>query len=380
MNYNQKPSFHYRASERSEGEKENEILFRLWKRRLRRGRSLLRLPSFCEAKASRRTSVLLRSSLQLEQLKKRTKFSSPYVIGVDGGGTKTVAALANLKGKILKIGKAGPASPTNVGIKMVAKSLSQAIEKILPREGKILSTFIGLPAVQERPRLLEKIKKELLKRREISPIFQGKLKIDSDQIVAFRSGSDEKDGVLIIAGTGCVFHGWAKGKEAHASGWGWLADEGSAFWVGQRVYQSIFKDLDGRGPKTLLTKLVFQKLKIKNKENLINLVYLKNPTQIIPQFSTFCDEAARRGDRIAKKIMREAGEELALTTKTIIRKLNFQRKIFPLVLVGSTLQSKIVLDTVKKEVKKFAPKAKIIRPKQEPVIGAIKLAIEQYNM
>jgi len=73
----------------------------------------------------------------------------------------------------------------------------------------------------------------------------------------------------------------------------------------------------------------------------------------------------------------ETGKELALSTKTVIKKLNFQKVKFPLVLVGSMFNSKTVLDTLKKEVKKLAPRVNFIRPKVEPVIGAVKLAIEQ---
>ena len=235
-----------------------------------------------------------------------------------------------------------------------------------------------MPAVQEEFRnKKEKIKKELLNHKEISQISQGIIKIDSDQITAFRSGTDEKDGVLLIGGAGCVAHGWCKNREFKASGWGWLADEGSAIWVGQKVFQAVLKDLDGRGPKTLLTKFIVQKFKIRKVEDLTILVYLKTPTEIIPQFSMICDEISKKGDRIAKNILKEAGRELALNVKPVIEKFDFKKNGFPIVLAGSMFKSKIILDTVKKEIKKFAPRVKFIRPKVKPVIGAVKLAIEE---
>ena len=73
--------------------------------------------------------------------------------------------------------------------------------------------------------------------------------------------------------------------------------------------------------------------------------------------------------------MREAGKELALSANTIIRKLNFQKVKFPLVLIGGTFKSEIVLDTVKRRIKRIAPKVNFIRPKAEPVVGAVKLAL-----
>ncbi|MCX6759072.1 MAG: hypothetical protein NT012_00660 [Candidatus Nealsonbacteria bacterium] len=301
-----------------------------------------------------------------------------YVIGVDGGGTKTISALANLEGKILAFGKSGSSNVRKVGLKIAVENIAKAIEKVLRKTEKsgILSTFIGLAAIQEEPRFKEKVKKALFKYKEISPILKGKLEIDSDQIVAFRAGSSERNGVLLIAGTGCVAHGWRKGKEEKSSGWDWLADEGSAFWVGQKAFQVVFKDLDGRGQKTKIKEIAFGKFKIKNEEELMAKVYSKNPIEIISYFSIFCDLASKRGDKIAKNIMREAGKELSISAKTVIKKLGFQKVKFPLVLVGGIFQSKIVLRTVKREVKKFAPKTEFIQAKNEAVVGAVKLAIE----
>jgi N-acetylglucosamine kinase-like BadF-type ATPase len=297
-----------------------------------------------------------------------------FVIGVDGGGTKTEAALANLKGKIFKIGKSGSSHPRNLGLKKAIENLTLVIKKVLPKEGKILSTFVGLPAVAEEYKFkIGKIKRELKKHKEISKIFKGKLIIDSDQKVAFRAGADG-DGVMLNAGTGCVAHGWKGEKEAHASGWGWLGDEGGAFFVGQKVFQAILKDLDGRGQKTILTKSVFKKLKVKNEEEFLNLVYRK-PFEIVPKLSVFCDLASKKGDRVAKEIMIEAAKEAFLAAKAVIKKLGFKEK-FPLVLIGGMFKSKVFSMEVKRKIKKFAPKTKFILLKKKPVIGAVKLAIE----
>jgi len=297
-----------------------------------------------------------------------------YVIGVDGGGTKTIAGIADLNGKILKTAKAGPSSPVNVGKEKAAENIAKAIKKVL-RKGEILSVFIGLAAIQEEPRFKKQILNELKKYKEISQIFKGKVEIGSDQIIAFKSGTNKPDGVLIIAGTGCVAHGWNKGKEIATSGWHWLADEGSAFWVGQKVFQAVLKDLDGRGEKTLITKSAFKQFKVKNKQDFLERIY-SEPLKTIPALSILSDNASQKRDKIAIKIMEQAGKELALSGKIVIRKMGFQKQKFPLVLSGSMFKSKIVLNIVKKEIKKIAPKARFIRPKKQPVIGAIKLALK----
>jgi N-acetylglucosamine kinase-like BadF-type ATPase len=300
-----------------------------------------------------------------------------YVIGVDGGGTKTMAALADSEGKISKLVKTGPSNLRNVGIGKAILNIREAIKRV-KKGKKIGSIFIGLAAIEEEFKFKkEKIKREI--RKEIK--FRGKLEIGSDQIVAFRSGTDEKNGIVLIAGTGAVCHGWKNGKEAKTGGWGWLDDEGSGFWVGQRGFQAIFKELDGRGEKTLITKLVFKNWRLKKKEDFLKKVYGKDSIRQVSLISRIVDEAAKRGDRIARKIMEEAGKELVFSTKKVIEKLNFKNEEFPIVLIGRVFESEIVLKIVKKEIKKIVPKAQFLIPqiKIEPVIGAVKLAIENLD-
>ena len=304
------------------------------------------------------------------------KKSQKYVVGVDGGGTKTLAVLADLDGKILKRAKTGPSNPRNIGIEKSVFNLSQGIKKIIKNieRKNIIFVSVALPAIEEEYKSKKKeIKTKLSSALKIS---ENKIIIDSDQVIAFKSGTDKKNGIVLIAGTGCVAHGWKNKKQAKISGWGYLGDEGSAFWAGQKTYQAILKDLGRRGAKTLITKLVFRKWKIKTKENFVKKIY-SNPTKFIPLLSIFTEKAAEKKDKIACDILKQAGQELALAVNTVVKKLNFQKQSFPLVLVGGMFKSKIVLNTVKKEVKKTAPKTKFILPKNEPVVGAVKLALEK---
>lgn len=306
-----------------------------------------------------------------------SKEKNNYVIGVDGGGTKTVAALADMTGKILKTARTESSSPRNAGLEKAIDNLASAIEQVLDKKGRIVSSFLGLPAMEEEFKHKEKvIKKELLKHKEILPIFEGKVVIGSDQLAGFRSGTDEKDGVMLLAGTGTLAHGWRGKKELKVSGWGYLSEEGASFWVGQRAIEAVFKYLDGRGEKTLIKELIFNKFKIKDIGNFIEKIYSQEPIKFVSPLSMLVDEAAEKGDKTAKKILIEAAEEMVLSAKTVIEKLNFPKTEFPLVLIGSMFNSKTILEKVRKEIKKFSPQAQLIRHKKEPAVGAVKLALE----
>lgn len=318
-----------------------------------------------------------------------------YVIGIDGGGTKTVAALSNLEGKILLKKEIGPSNPNKVGIKKALFNLTLSINKVLKGLSKdynppttsshrlrrwapnIKFVYIGLAGGLERDKEKKKeIEKEILKS---FPEFLKKLKVEGDQKAAFYSGTNQKEGVVLISGTGSIAMGWKGKKEEISGGWDWLlGDQGSGFWIGKRALEIICKELDRRGPKTQhLRKLIFQKWKIKKDSDLIRKVYQKDFVEIVADLANLVEKAEKKKDKIARDLLIEAGKELALAANLVIKKLNFQKIKFPVVLVGSVFKSKVVLDTVKKEIKKFAPKAQFIRLKVEPVVGAIKLAIEQ---
>lgn len=313
-----------------------------------------------------------------------------YVIGVDAGATKTTIALADLKGKILVKSTVGGANPRNIGIKKAVENVAQGIEKVLTqikkkqknKKQKILSTYIGLPATEEEFKFKKiEIKKELLKHKKIAEIFKGKVNIGSDQIVAFYSGVSEKDGIVLIAGTGSVVHGWHGRKDVKIGGWGWLADTGSATWIGRKAFQAIFKDLDGRGPKTLMAKLALKKFKIINNKDLLAKIYQgDNTVKILASFSILADEAAQKGDKTAKQIIEQAADELIVSAVEVISRMGFKDKSFSLVLTGGMFKSEIILNIVKKEIKKFASQIKFIQPEVEPATGAIKLALERLKV
>ena len=310
-----------------------------------------------------------------------------YVIGVDGGGTATVTALADLNGRILSIAKTASSNPRNLGIEKAAGNVSEGINKVLKKffgycsgkklkNGEISVVFIGMPALAEE---YWNKKSEISKRisQEIPFFLRNKLKLASDQLVAFRAGTNQKEGVVLIVGTGCVAHGWKGEREAKASGWGWLADEGSGFWIGQKIFQAVLKDMDGRGPKTALTKLVLQELKVDSIERLIQKVYRsKDIVKLISSFALLGLKESLQ-DKIVRIILKEAGQEAASAFIAVVKKLHFQKKKFPAVLSGSVCSSKSFFKVFQCYAKEIAPYADFIIVKDRPIQGAVNLALEQ---
>lgn len=309
------------------------------------------------------------------------KENKKYVIGIDGGGSKTATVLADLQGKILNRVKTGPSNVNKIGLDQVVNNISEALNQVSQKypKNKIAFIYVALAGGIERDQNKKKeIKNQLLKNQKLTWLFSKNLLVDSDLLAAFRSGTEQEQGVLLIAGAGSITAGWNKGKEVIVGGWDYLlGDNGSGFWLGQKALQVICSSLDGLIPKTLLQDIFFQKLRVKTQGDLIRKIYQsKEMVKTIASLAPLLNLAAEKGDDLAKNILVAGGDELAIRANLVIEKLNFKNIKFPLVLAGSVFKSKIILAQVKKRIKKFAPQVNFIQPKQEPVIGAVKLAIE----
>lgn len=311
---------------------------------------------------------------------KLTVKGNSYVIGVDGGGTKTAVVLADMDGKTVSEAISGISNPRNVGIKYAAKNIAEGIYGVLKgkRSIAIVSTFIGLPGMEEeyknrKPEIIGELKKH----KKIARIFAGKVAIGSDQVVAFRSGADGAAGISAIAGTGCAVHGWNKGSEVKTNGWGWLADEGSGFWIGQKTFQAILKNFDGRVPDSILEKMALKYLKLKNLNNLVDFIY-SDFAKNIPVLFRVCSDAADAGDKAARDILVAAGKEIALSCREVALKLHFSGTV-PLVFAGGMYRANWVRDTIEREVERFFPGRFEFIFAENPVSGAVKLALEAIN-
>ena len=291
-------------------------------------------------------------------------------LGIDGGGTKTDLVLADKEGNPIRRETAGPASLRNNGVDESCRSVLEGVDKLLKKE-KIVSTFVGFPAIQEE----YSDKKEEVKKR-LSQKIPGKLAVGSDQLVAFKSGTDSGKGIVVIAGTGGAVRGFKEGKSEKVSGWGYFADEGSGFWAGLKAYRKITKELDGRGRKTLITEMTFDRWNLKDGDDLNKKIY-EDPIKWIPKLSIMVDFAQREGDSVATEILKEAAEEIFSGVRVVSERISLED--FPLILVGGMFKSGFLQKEIAQKVKKEDKKIDIIKPEKDPVFGAVKLAISNYE-
>lgn len=304
-----------------------------------------------------------------------------YVIGIDGGGTKTRGVMAKLDGEIISHTVVGSTNYHAVGLENVEQRLKQIIDQLAGHERRQSVGYItlGLSGVG-RPIDHERIG-SILERLQIKE----KAYLTNDAVIALIGGALSERGILVIAGTGSIVYGMYGENIARAGGYGqFLADEGSGYRIGLRGLIAIMKAFDGRAPEVPITNAVLEMLKLESPMQLVTWIgSLTNIKEEVGKIAPFVLEAAEKGDPTCAKIINEEIEELILAIKAVVKKLNIaeSKEKIPVVLTGGVLENSLYyFNLLSEAIKRNVSNCEPIRPKAPAVIGAVIAAMKKMRM
>ncbi len=297
-----------------------------------------------------------------------------HVLGIDAGGTKTRALLADETGRVLGGSRGGGANLRTHGELEVEKVLHAVIEQAEAeahvRPDAVALGIAGADRPEDQAVLLAILRRIGFRRHVV---------ITNDARIAFVAGSPARVGVTVICGTGSIAWGRnAAGEIARSGGWGWhLGDEGSGFWIGMRAIREVLRASDGRGRATSLEKPLFEHFGIERLEQILHAVYDGEfPRHHVAKFAVRVEQAALAGDPAARGILSAAAQELALSAKSVIERLKLEEEAYDVVLSGGTFRAVPSLaETVAKSLATAKSRVRLLE--EEPAIGAVKLAIEE---
>ncbi|MEM2276451.1 MAG: BadF/BadG/BcrA/BcrD ATPase family protein, partial [Thermoproteota archaeon] len=170
-----------------------------------------------------------------------------YVIGVDGGGTKTGTALLTTEGEIVSYVEKGPSNHHNVGVEKARKTVEEACLEVVRKAGVssrdveiVVASMAGLDCSLDFKALEE----------AMAGFPIGRIILVHDSMAALYATNAGRESAIIIAGTGSSTAGInSRGEYARAGGWGYLlADEGSGFYIAKRGVVAALMEYEGRGP------------------------------------------------------------------------------------------------------------------------------------
>ncbi|MBE7184344.1 MAG: ATPase [Methylobacterium mesophilicum] len=259
------------------------------------------------------------------------------VLGLDGGGSKTLLAVANRDGTVTRLDRSIGLDPLTYPDWQ--NRLRELLRGARDGCGPIAAAVTGLPVHGEIARITaeqDAIAQE---------IFGSTGKADNDVRVAFDGALGGKGGVLLLSGTGSMAWASAGGDgAAHIRVGGWseaFGDEGSAFWVGREALSETTRVLDKRSEATAFASAILAAAGTTG-EGLLTWAYgLENRRAGFAALSRAVSELALNGNATALAIMGRAADELAEHAQTAWRLTHSAR---PLVwaCAGGTFQSPVL--------------------------------------
>lgn len=296
-----------------------------------------------------------------------------YIIGIDGGGTKTVGLLTTETGKHIAKVQAGPSNYHVVGTERTQGVLQVIISQLSANVGKTaldsIHFCIGMAGLGRE------------EDREVIGQICDKIGINENRIlthdahIALVGGTGKQEGVIVISGTGSIVYGInSNGVEARAGGWGYLlGDEGSGYDIVLKGLQAVARAADKREPPTELTHQILNKLELNEPNNLIRWAHAATRDEIA-QLAQVVFDVAQKGDRTANQIVDLAADELACAADAVIKQLEFVETFDIVLSGGNLLHQQIFKDKLHDCLTKIAPTASVLHPKHEPMYGAVLLA------
>jgi N-acetylglucosamine kinase-like BadF-type ATPase len=273
------------------------------------------------------------------------------VLGIDGGGTRTRASIADGE-RVLAFGEAGSIKRLRVGAEAAEANLRALLKNVFAQAGirGVNAASAGV-ASSSMPGVTE----------WITAVFDDfgveRSEIVGDEVIALDGAFKGGPGILIIAGTGSNCVGRAPdGSRESAGGWSSrLGDEGSGYWIGLHAIRRALAAYDREEPTRILETVG----RIWGTSTLDELVNIGDSTPG-PDFAALApaiSQLAEQGDGVAAGVLKQAAADLAETVLLVRKKLRRKHNLtveLPVAWIGSVIG-----------------KAQLVR---EPFFGALRAA------
>jgi N-acetylglucosamine kinase-like BadF-type ATPase len=312
-----------------------------------------------------------------------------YVLGVDGGNTKTIALVAALDGRIVGAGRAGCSdlyntkpgkhgeSPTDAALANIDDAVTQALQAANIETSDLAAGVFNLAGADwpEDFTFLESVTTEHGWGRKVI--------IQNDAMGVLHAGSPDNTGVSVVCGTGAAIGSRGPdGRFWHSSFWQHEFQGGAH--MGRKTVTAVFNAELGIEPPTALTDSVLAYYNLATVEDLLHLFtgrLHKEARREAPSISGLAPillDAAEAGDSAARRIVREHGWGLGNYAQVAARRVDIEGTPFRLVLAGGVLRhpSSLLADAIIERVRTTSPDVRPIRSPFEPIIGVLFTALE----
>lgn len=303
-----------------------------------------------------------------------------WYVGVDGGGTKTAAAISLEDGKPVVMSSKSGCSYQAIGINAASAVIVESITECLASMDATLEDCagccLGVPCFGENAEQDAAMAKLLEQLLAPAPLY-----IVNDVEVGWAGALNCQPGIHIVSGTGAIAFG--KGSDlqtARCGGWNeFFGDEGSAYWVGRETMSLFSKEADGRLPKGPLYEIVKAQYRLSTDMDFIDIAVkeLAPHRDRVAAFQRYACEAAKSGDTAVIALYGRAAHELALLAKVLKAKLLLPAQADVSYSGGLFHAGEFILNPLAEELS--ASGCTLCRPAKTALEGALALSIKHFK-
>ncbi len=298
---------------------------------------------------------------------------NPMFLGIEGGGTRSVAVMADGQGKLVRRVEAGPGNVRLLDDVQLLE-LQEGIAAAFPMPDALAIGLAGARTLADERRI----------RMAAGRVWPGvPCRATNDLETALAAG-DEISGkkiaarVLVLSGTGsCCFGRNSRGRTAKVGGWGHvLGDNGSGYDIGLTALRNVVARRDEKGKWPALGRRILRRLGLKQPDELIGWAQGAGKAEVA-ELAQEVFRAAARGDEMAALILSWTEIALARDAVACAQKLARKGTAVRFILAGGILLGqKRFAGKLGTRLRKWWPGAKVSLLKREGAWGAVALARE----
>ncbi len=291
------------------------------------------------------------------------------VLGIDGGGTRTRASIADGE-RVLAFAESGSIKRLRVGAEAAEENLRALLQDVFAQAGvkSVCAASCGV-ASASMPGIPEWITAVL------DEFHVERSEVVGDHVIALDAAFHGGPGILQIAGTGTNTIGRApNGSRESAGGWSSrLGDEGSGYWIGLNAIRQALHAYDREEPTEVLKKVG----EIWSTPAIADLINLGDGTPG-PDFAALApaiNKLAEAGDPVAVRVLRQAAADLVENVLLVRSKLRRKHAIageVPAAWTGSVIgKMTLVREAFFAGLHSAAPQMPVKKEAVVPLDGAI---------
>jgi N-acetylglucosamine kinase-like BadF-type ATPase len=262
-------------------------------------------------------------------------FRVRYILGFDGGGTKTECVLVSLAGHVVARSVGGPSNSSRIGVEAavdnVVATSDAALREARCTRSDVESIGAGLAGTTDAKRR-EQVRAGLL------AAFPGARLMIMTDLEAALAAAPDGPAIVLVAGTGSAAIGRNGQTDlARAGGYGrFSSDEGSAFDVGRKAIACAMAERGKYQAESQIGSEILRHLGCADWAQVQERAHTA-PDGVYPAIFPVISAAADAGDELARTVLRDAAENLGMLAGEAWTQLGLSGTAFTLVTMGGML-------------------------------------------